>query len=657
MTSTLLLLALSLVACKGKDGQGDDSASPAVELSDCDPVAPTLCGLPFPSTFYMREDASSATGWRVQLGETTLPVNSNGYQPIPRYWNERDGWSPLTPMLAHLPGVSLDGVIGHDELGAFLDEDAKTVVVDVETGERVPHFVELDMSHEDDERRLLMLRPVAPMQYGHRYVVGLRGLVDESGASIAPSEAFQALRDGEGSEDPDVEGRRAVYDEVVFPALEAEGWSRGEVQLAWDFVVGSREGIMGRMLWMRDDALDRIAEGPGYTVDEVVEFTAEENEHTARRVYGTMTVPLYTEADSANTVLTRDAEGMPYANGETTVPFTVIVPRTLVDDPRPAPVVQYGHGLLGGQGEVEGGYLAEVSDRYGWILIAVDWTGMKAVDTLAISGIIAGGNASSPADQPAGLDRFAVVPERSMQGFVEALAAMRLITGPLAADAALMATDPESGESVALVDPERRYYYGNSQGGILGGAYLALSTDVQRGVLGVAGMPYNLLLDRSHDFDSFFAMFRIMYPDAAQTMLWLGLIQTLWDQGEPSGYGLAVNQEPLEGTEPKEVLLQVAIGDNQVTTLGAHVMARAYGATLLDPPVREVWGLPTASDEVTGSALVEWHYGLEEPYTNVPPDGEDPHEWPRREELAQEQMYRFFEEGIIVNTCEGPCQE
>lgn len=653
---TSLLALLSLLACHRDKHEETGTPTPEIELSDCDPIAPTLCGLPFPSTFYMREDASSETGWRVHLGETTLPTNANSYQPVPDYWNERDGWSPLTMMMAHLPGVSLDGVVGHEDLGAYLDEEVKTVVVDVETGERVPHFVELDMSHDDDENRLLLLRPVSPMAYGHRYVVGLRGLVDERGAAITPSDAFRALRDDESSEDPDVEGRREVYDEVIFPALTGQGWSRGEVQLAWDFVVGSKEGITGRMRWMRDDALDRISSGPSYTIDEVVEFTAEENANTARRIYGSFQVPLYTEEDHTNTVLTRDADGMPYANGETSVDFTIIVPRTLVEDPRPGAIVQYGHGLLGGQGEVEGGYLAEVSNRYGWVLIAVDWTGMKAEDTLAITAMIAGGN--SPAAEPfSGLDRFSIVPERTMQGMVEALSAMRLISGPLAEDEALMAADPETGELVSLVDPERRYYYGNSQGGIFGGLYMSLSTDVERGTLGVAGMPYSLLLDRSHDFDTFFALFREMYPDPRETMFWIGAIQTLWDQGEPSGYARTLNEDPLEGTAPKDVLIQVAIGDVQVTTLGAHVMARSYGATLLDPPAREVHGLETTSGDVEGSALVEWDYGLEEPVENMPPEGEDPHEWPRREELAQEQMYRFFEEGIIVNTCDGPCKE
>ena len=74
-------------------------------------------------------------------------------------------------------------------------------------------------------------------------------------------------------------------------------------------------------------------------------------ESVARRIHGRMTVPRYTEEDAPGTLLTRDADGMPYANGETTVPFTIIVPQTAFDDPRPLPLLQYGHGLLGSQSE------------------------------------------------------------------------------------------------------------------------------------------------------------------------------------------------------------------------------------------------------------------------------------------------------------------
>ena len=644
MHSLLPLLVLAL-ACR-PDKADDDTSSIAVEaFSDCDPIAPTLCGLPFPSTFYMREDASSPTGWRVALGETTLPIDANGHQPTPERWNERDGWSPVPLLLAHFPGATLDGTVSHLDLAAFADADAKTVVIDVETGERAVHFVELDMVGDDDDRRLLMIRVVEPLDYGHRYVVGIRGLVDDAGVTMAASDGFAALRDGEASDSWDIEGRRDLYDDLIFPTLEADGWDRGEVQLAWDFVVGSEEGITGRARFMRDDALGWVEDnGVAYEVTEVETFTSDENANTAFRVHGTMTVPLYTEEDGPGTLLTRGEDNMPYRNGTTTVPFTVVVPRTLVDEPRPAPVVQYGHGLLGGQDEVHAGYLADMANRHGWILFAVDWTGMKSEDVVEITLMIA-----------TGLERFAMIPERSMQGFVEFLCAMRLVTDTLVSDEHFLVDDPESGDTVAIIDPERRFYYGNSQGGVVGGAYVALSQDIERAALGVGGMPYSLLLDRSHDFHPFLLMFQSMYPDPAHIALWLGYMQALWDSGEAAGYGLAVNSSPLPDTPSKDVLLFVAVGDAQVSTLGAHVMARAYGAKLVDEPVRPVYGLETAASGFAGSALVEWDYGLEEPVTNTPPEGDDPHEWPRREEASFSQLKSFFEDGEVVNYCDGAC--
>ena len=640
-----LIPLVVLLACKDKDADDTAAAQPAVPLSDCDPIAPTLCGLPFPSTFYMRPDETSATGWRVHLGETTLPIDANGLQPAPTLWNERDGWSVSGALLAHLPGVTVTGVAGHDDIGASVADDSLSLIVDVDTGERMPHFVELDMTHDDETQRMLLIRPVAPLRYGHHYAVGLRGLVDSGGAPVAPSDAFLALRDGTTTDNSDVEGRRAWYDDVVFPALTGQGWTRGDVQLAWDFVTGSKEGITGKMVCMRDDALDRVgAEGPPFTIDEVVTFTPEQDANTARRVYGSMTVPLYTDKDGTNTLLTRDADGMPTYNGDTTVPFTVIIPQSLITDPHPAPIVQYGHGLFGSQDEVEAGYLAELANQHGWIILAVDWTGMKAEDALSAAAIIA-----------TGIDRFGAIPERSQQGFVEALCAMRLAMGALGQDEALMAADPETGEMVTLIDPETRYYDGNSPGGIMGGAYMALSTDVSRGVLGVAGMPYNLLLDRSHDFDTFFGMFRTMFPDPLTVTYLLGLTQTLWDSGEPAGYARAMFEDPLPDTPEKQILIQVGIGDNQVTTLGAAFMARAYGASLLETPVREIWGLDTVASPTTGPVLVEWDYGLTEPVFNVPPDEPDPHEWVRREPDAQEMLATFLSTGEIVQTCDGTC--
>lgn len=647
----IALSALSLSACKGDDpAEKGDSEAPLEEVySDCDPVAPTLCGLPFPSTFYMKEDSGSPTGWRVNLGETTLPLRADidgvRLQPAPTYWNERDGWSVGTPMLAHFPSLSLDNVVGHDRLADSLLDDSTTIVIDVNTGERVAHWGELDVSLGKSDRSLFMIRPAAAFEYGHRYVVAMRALKDEAGADIEPSEAFAALRDGGATDTWDVEGRRATYDEVVFPALEAQGWARGEVQLAWDFVTGSQEGITGKAVFMRDDALAQLGEGsPAYTIDEVIPL---EDTYKAFEVHGTLTVPLYTEEDGPGTVLTRGDDGMPYQNGETHVPFTVIVPRSLVDGAKPGAIVQYGHGLLGAQDEVGAGYLGEIADRYGWIIIAVDWTGMKEGDAGQISLMLVND-----------LGGFAMLPERCQQGFVEFTYAMRLASKGLVNDPVFQVTD-SAGATVSLIDPERRYYYGNSQGGILGGAYMALSQDIERGTLGVGGGPYQLLLTRSKDFEPFFLLFQQMYPDPADVALWLGYLQTLWDSAETTGFARSLTANPLPNTNAKQVLMQVGIGDAQVTTLGAELLARSTGSTLINEPVRPVWGMETVVSTTTGSGLVEWEYGLEEPYTNTPPseDQADPHEWPRREFNGQEQMAHFFATGEIKDFCGGPCQD
>jgi len=633
-------LLLLMGACTDSEDVVDTGS-----LSDCDPVAPTQCGLPFPSTFYMVADTNSETGWRVNLGATTMPMNANDVQPDPWTWNERDGWAVFGPVMAHFPEMSLTGVSGHDDIGSSLLDTSPILIIDADTGERIPHFAELDMSHDDDAQRMLMIYPAIPLDYATRYLIAIRGLVDASGDPIEPSEGFAALRDGTATDDGDVELRRDYLESSVFAPLESGGVSRDELLLAWDFVTGSKEGITGKARWMRDDLYDRIDAGEmSYEITEVEDL--KDDAHTARRVFGEMTVPLYTEEDYRGSLLTRGDDGMPYHNGTTTVEFTVIIPNSVMESGEPVAVLQYGHGLLGRQAEVESSYLAELADTHGYVLIAVDWTGMKNEDFDAIVVMMVDG-----------IDRFGIIPERSQQGFVEFLAAMRLITGDLASDDALMAPDPVTGEPVSVIDPEKRYYYGNSQGGVLGGAYAALSPDIERAVLGVSGTPYGLLLLRSVDFTAYFLILQTMYPEPLHVAMWMGYMQTLWDSAESSGYATAMNSDPLQDTPAKEVLLQVAIGDAQVTTLGAHNQARAYGAVLIETPAREVWGLPIEPSGTIGSALVEWDYGLYEPYENLPPDGDtDPHGRPRKEPEAMEQLDTFLRTGAVVNTCDGVCE-
>src|SRR5262245_45719805 len=130
--------------------------------ADCDPMVPTQCGFPFPSNVYLQDDPTTVTGKRVMFGATTLP-KFEGVTPIdPAPWTECDGFSPGQPALTHLPGATITGLPTQDDIELSLTDASPTVMIDAETGERVPHFSELDMAvvEEFDEDRTLMIRPV-----------------------------------------------------------------------------------------------------------------------------------------------------------------------------------------------------------------------------------------------------------------------------------------------------------------------------------------------------------------------------------------------------------------------------------------------------------------------------------------------------------------
>ncbi len=639
------LVLLALIACTNPHDDTDTAAGVTPrEYSDCDPIAYDYCALPYPSSFYLREDAGTATGYRVHLGATTIPETHQGYQPAPDLWNELDGFSPMGPILARFPNLALTGVPGHDDIGASIADGAPIVVVDMETGERMPYFAELDVSGDHVAgTEFLVIRPVVPLRNGHRYAVGIRGLVDSGGAAIAASDGYAALRDGTATDNWDIEGRRDIYEEV-FTTLEADGWSRGDTILAWDFVVASKEKITGRVAWMRDDTLSRIGtDGPAYVIDSV---TDEVSETIYREIKGHFTAPLYLEADAPDTLLTRDENGMPFYNGDTSVPFTIRIPRTAVEDPRPLKLLQYGHGLLGSQGEVGSGYLGEMANRYGYILFATDWRGMAEGDYESVMLMLV-----------TDIGRFGIIPEGGHQGLIEFVAAAQMMQGGMAADENLSFIPPGGTEPVSVVDTSEVLYYGNSQGGILGGVYLAMSPVVERGVLGVPGMPYSLLLSRSADFTPFFALFQGIYREQEHISFWMALLQNLWDSAEPGGWGRQMIEDPIDGVPVKQVLVQDALGDAQVSTLGAHNMGRAYGASLVGEPLADIWGLQTQASGFVGSALVEYEHGAPEaPYTNVPPNTEtDTHEDTRRTFAAQEQLNTFLTTGTVVDYCDGIC--
>ncbi|MDQ3034642.1 MAG: hypothetical protein M3Y87_19690, partial [Myxococcota bacterium] len=150
-------------------------APPAHE--GCEGLDPDECLLPWPSSRFLVADATTGTGWRVQLPADAMPVNVEGVPVSTEAWDRWDGFSGSTTMM-----VQLDGPIDASTLptwrdpGASLLPDSPTVVLDADTGERIAHFAELEPATEADPRVTLYIRPAARLPDDTHVVVAVRGL-------------------------------------------------------------------------------------------------------------------------------------------------------------------------------------------------------------------------------------------------------------------------------------------------------------------------------------------------------------------------------------------------------------------------------------------------------------------------------------------------
>lgn len=615
----------------------EDAGPPRSPLpAACDPLVPSHCGFPMPSNLWTKSDAATRTGLRVHFESAMLPLAAQR-KTNPAPFDELDGFSTGMTLTTHLPGASATGLPGHADLGASVRSDSKTVVLDAETGALVPHWSELDARARDDDQRTFMVRPATRLKDAHRYIVAIRHVADDSGIELPPSPAFVALRDGGAFDHPSIEARRALYTDI-FARLEKAGVARSELQLAWDFTTASRESTTARLLKMRDEALATVgADGPEYTV---TDEQTDPNPDTHKRYILSMKVPLYLDTKAVTGTLVLGADGMPKQNGTAEFSVIVQVPNSAFEaGAKPAVLVQNGHGLLGSKSEGDGGYLTMIGNKMNYVTFSVDFIGMAHDDVVTLMNTMGGE-----------IGGFDAVVGRQHQGVLNSLLAMRMMKGRWARDQAKALGRP-------LVDSKACFYRGDSQGGIFGGTYMGVSTDVTRGLLSVPGAPYSILLNRSEDFGPFFIVLGAVYESSLDVQLAIGLAQMLWDKTEPNGYIPYIANDPLPGTPVHQVLIQNALGDHQVNELGAHYLARTVGASLVEPFVRPVFGVATRKAPFSGSALVEFDYGNPpDPVGNTPPtQGEDPHEKVRRTPEAYEQADAFFRTGEIQQFCKGPC--
>ena len=630
------------------------------------------------------------------------------------------------------------GLVGLDDVSKYMDADQALLLIDAETGDRHPVWAELDSNPtsvdpsgggdggigEDPGNTgpvNLIIRPAENFDFGKRYIVALRNLKDGSDAMIPAPVAFEVYRDNLPTEQQIVEDRRPHMESVINDLVDKAGVDRSSLYMAWDFTVASQESVTGRAVEIRDDAFARLGDNnladrkitgaspdidvlafcdasntaaagcggdnnpgePGYDPGSAADSPVPNTTWYQRTVSGFIRgVPCYLDENGcpSGAEFSFDANGDLEWNPAYTmdVPFQCGIPRSVVDSGAVVPggTGVYGHGLLGLLSQVfSTGSTREVGNATNSSWCGANWDGFSENDI----GLII----SSLGD----MSNFNKAIDRMQQGFVNFLMISRALAHPdgFADEPAFQMTHnlgtpitPGSAIDTSAGEDTRGYYVGISQGGIMGGALTALSPDADRGILGVPGINYSTLLRRSVDSDEYFKLpglgLYANYPDQAERVLLLSLMQLLWDRGEGNGYAHNLTDNPLPNTNPHEVLMRVAVGDHQVSNYTAEVLARTTGAKRYSPtlvPERR-WqmnyeAIPEVSTFPAGPGDSYFVYydggppaynGTVDPGTDTPPlenvpprpewdYGDDPHSMPRRAPDAIEHSRTFLNDGTI----------
>jgi hypothetical protein len=637
MSTFLRFGCVGLIAL-GACGGGDDGGSGIPDA--CNPLgAGTACMMPWPSAAYLVDDQSTATGVRVELPLEAMPTNADGITVDPTPWNDYDGFAVAGPMVAaFVTGVSADGLPGHADPSASLAAESPVVVLDMTTGERLLVFAEPDMNADYPEERALVIRPLERMQSATRYAVAIRKSVKAAdGTELPIPPAFAALVAGDSFDHPMMSKLAPRYD-AIFAALEADGVSRDDLVLAWDFVTASDEMLTSDNLTLRDTALPLIGQA-----GELLSFDAEEMPNThPERVYklwkGAYDVPMFlTDAEEDLSVLSRDAARVPQLVGTGKANFAAVIPRCVETAPLPVPVVVFGHGLFGNAEEyIDDNLLQDVAQDNCVVIVAGDFIGLTNRQVVAVAYAMND------------MNRGAGITEKLQQSIVNFIALARITRGPFR-------TSPEFAfNGTEIIDPTRVYYYGASLGGIMGTVYMSYEPDIELGVVGVPGGPWALLYERSLAWPPL----RIAMKGAYSLNPWdyqqnLALIGMAFEKVDPMTTARRVLADPLPGTPAKQLLMYAAMGDTLVNNPASWALARTMELPVCSPSVVMPFGL-VAEETTAPSALTVYDESPAPlpPTTNVAPDEDNgTHADVHERAAVQRQVKYFINNAEVRNEC------
>ena len=630
------------LSCTYDETNGIDPIS-IPHTEGCDNTNPIHCMLPFPSDAFLLDDETTNTGKRIFYSANTIP-GSGTVSPIEiPILNQMDGASPNTQIMTAFsvePDVS--ELAGQYSIGKSIDSGHSTAIINQFTGELITHWVELDVRSEEDQPTIIHMRTIEALEHNTSYVVLLSGLKDHQGNTINAPEGFAALRDNVITNSPDIEERRADFQELFTWIIENTDYNVSELQTAWSFHTSSTESIIGPLLSMRNDALERTGEGIGCTIESNTEVLYNDGNTSHRLMTGTYTAPQYTESFYPPALIRRASvdDRTPVFVENREIPFWLVIPNSAAEIQEPASLTVWGHGFLG-NGNTSG--LSDWSNENNIAMLGTSFYGWADDDFTSIEYAVLN------------MHYFQHQAERLEQAMINQVVMIKTFMG-ICSDLSEYYTD----DGFKLIDTTSPTYTGYSNGALRGPSIIGLSPDLDRGVLWAGGSSFSHIIERCTQYDRFHFIFasEYGYENQLDRAVAMSIMQSLWDSTETDTF-LSLRQEGyLDQIEPFELMTLFSITDLQISNISSSRMMMTGGIPLLNSSTITPYGLNLVYDGHVGSVGVFFDGG----YQHAPEGneyGQEPH--PAHNAIgalpiAREMAFHYLSTGIVVDTCEGNCE-
>ncbi len=588
------------------------------------PLVPEVPLLPWPSSMWLEDDASMATGVRLAIPEAHRP-DVGDYA----VFEAMDGFSRVTPMVTWFEGGVDPATL--PTLPESVSVDSPVLLVNTETLALEPALVEVD-GYADLATQSLLIRPQVTLAPDTDYAVLITDQVAHAdGTPLEASTAFRALRDGILTDSTTVEARRDDFAALV-DAIDGLGIEPTSVVHGWVFHTRSASQIIDPLVAMHDHMMTA-------TLGDWTEVSREDDGSNTV-IEGTVEVPDFLGDDER---LSFGSDGLPVVEGTRIMDVQLTIPHT-IDEPRP--VLVFGHGFFSSRDEPTWGSLQQSLQPWRTTAVSTDFIGLTEDDFVDSAGGLAGD-----------MDVLARIVDQQRQSHANHTALVRVIEEQLGS---AIAVEGANGP-FAPMDPTVVNYLGISNGGTQGYTLFAASPAFTRGALVVGGGGWSHITQRATQWYTLGALLGSSFDDERELQVVLGLMQQVFDPIDSLNFAEHLVEDRLPGRPPVEISLHMAVGDAQVHNMTTEWVARAAGIPLVVPSAREVWGLETLDasadgvDVPAGLVIYDEGYPRQEPGNVAPLQDNGAHETIRDLLSYRENVGLFLETGDIVQVCEGAC--